>query len=52
MNDSKYRFVSPRGLERCRPFSRHWERVTPECIASMTPDELRHIAEVIESKEG
>jgi hypothetical protein len=52
MGEYKYRFVAVRGLERRKFTSRYWERVTPEMLASMTPSELRHVADVIESREG
>jgi len=51
MGDYKYRFATARGLERRKFYSAHWERVTPECLASMTPGELRHVADVIEQGE-
>src|SRR5690606_7125299 len=46
--DYEYRYVAVHGLERRRVSSRFWERVTPEMLASMTPKELRHVADVME----
>lgn len=50
--DYEYRYVAVRGLERRRVTSRFWERVTPEMLASMTPKELRHVADVMEAGGG
>ena len=45
----EYRYVAVRGLERRATSSRYWESVAPEMLARMTPDELRHVADVMDA---
>ena len=61
MSDYKYRYVAARGLERQRRyqpsfmtadrFSSVWSPVTGSDLEEMTPDELRHCADVMEGKD-
>jgi len=48
--DYEYRFVAACGLERRLIYSQYWSRVHDAEYATMTPTELRHIANVIDRK--
>ena len=44
----EYRYVAVRGLERRTHYPHRWEPVTGAAFEEMTPQELRHCANVME----